>query len=361
MKYFYKHSRAPVEAPNTEINAAAGRLHQKLLNLKLGQLGISEYNKRYLGKRIKNPLWSLQLYTHILSLALQGQNKPLRETTLIDYGGGSGMLSLLAKETGIGTVIYNDIYDVSCSDIERTSKALDIHIDGIVCGDIDELVDHVSENGISVDTMASYDVIEHIYDIEGYLRRLSALSKPPTRFVFGSGANIKNPYLSRQIAKIHSNCEFKDREAEWGSKKRDDLRSYLSLRKDIVRKYKPSLSDQEVEHVAQATRGLIAADIEKCVDEYAETGKITYTPDHPSNTCDPNTGNWAEHLIDADWLKRILEQEGFRTEILSGYYPSTGSRLRRTAKHALNIGIRLLGSSSLPIAPCYIICADQTK
>ena len=35
---------------------------------------------------------------------------------LIDYAGGVGDLSLLAKELGIGTVIYNDISDELAKD-----------------------------------------------------------------------------------------------------------------------------------------------------------------------------------------------------------------------------------------------------
>jgi len=34
------------------------------------------------------------------------------------------MLALLAKELGIGTVIYNDIYDVSCHDFKVISEAV---------------------------------------------------------------------------------------------------------------------------------------------------------------------------------------------------------------------------------------------
>ena len=37
---------------------------------------------------------------------------PLNKFTFIEYGGGTGLLSLLAKECNIGTVIYNDIYDL---------------------------------------------------------------------------------------------------------------------------------------------------------------------------------------------------------------------------------------------------------
>jgi hypothetical protein len=46
--------------------------------------------------------------------------------------------------------------------------------------------------------------------------------------------------------------------------------------------------------LAKKTRGLMKDDIEKLVEEYIASGKITYQPDHPTNTCDPYTGNWAD-------------------------------------------------------------------
>lgn len=36
----------------------------------------------------------------------------------VDYGAGTGIMSLLAREMGFGAVLYVDIYDVSCRDAE---------------------------------------------------------------------------------------------------------------------------------------------------------------------------------------------------------------------------------------------------
>lgn len=359
MEYFYKNAGDLPGTPLESINSAAKRLHAKLVSLEVDSLDISEYSKRYLGKKAKNPVGVLQLYSHILALSLQGLKRPLREITLVDYGGGTGVLSLLAKETGIGHVIYNDIYDVSCGDVLETARALGTTIDDVVCGDIDDLIARVRSDKISIDAMASYDVIEHIYDIEDYLRKLSQLTQPPTRIVFGSGANMRNPLVARQIGKIHAQCEFEDRSRERGTKERDSLQSYLSLRKDIIKRYNEQLSDAEVDKLAKLTRGQIATDIRKSVDEFVDKGRISYAPDHPTNTCDPNTGNWAEHLMDTAWLAEILEDEGFRVKILNGYYPSTGVGLRKSLKHLLNHGIRTLRQSGCTIAPYYIVYADQ--
>jgi len=148
-----------------QIAFAQIRLHDRLINLDTKSLNISEYNQRYLGSKISNLKGTLQLYGRLLYLAVKNSHVSAEDFVLVDYGGGSGVLSFLAAEMGIGTVIYNDIYDVSCTDVGSLSNALGLTLDHIVCGDVDELVSYLRENAISIDAITSYDVLEYIYDV----------------------------------------------------------------------------------------------------------------------------------------------------------------------------------------------------
>lgn len=94
-------------------------------------------------------------YTYLLALSLSGNKIPLSKFIFVDYGGGSGVLSLLAKELGIGNVIYDDIYDISCKDVRVLSRAIDIEIDDYVFGDIDELIAYLKNQSISINAIAS--------------------------------------------------------------------------------------------------------------------------------------------------------------------------------------------------------------
>lgn len=96
------------------IDNAQDRLYHKLVNLDLKSLNISEYNQRYLEIKIKNLKGQLKLYGRLLYSTLKDSNIQLEKFVLVDYGGGSGVISFLAREAGIGKIIYNDIYDVSC-------------------------------------------------------------------------------------------------------------------------------------------------------------------------------------------------------------------------------------------------------
>jgi hypothetical protein len=203
--------------------------------------------------------------------------------------------------------------------------------------------------------IASYDVIEHIYDIEGFLKKLPALAEGDLTVVMSSGANPFNPLIRKSIMKKQLEIEYKDREKEWGHKERDCLRAYLKVREEIILNYAPVITKKEAEHLARATRGMIDGDIRKCVDEYLKGG--TFPPDlsHPTNTCDPYTGNWAENLMDLHRLRDILSTAGFEAEILIGNYGCYQRIVKRLAGIFLNLGIYILKKQGIRIAPFFTL------
>jgi len=341
------------------LRSARRRLSSKLAQIDLGSLGISEYQQRYLAGHLRNLEGILQVYGRIISLAVKESQCPLGDFVLVDYGGGSGLLSFLALEAGISNVIYNDIYDVSCDDARKLGQALNLPLPRIVCGDVDELVSYLQKEKIKVNGIVSYDVIEHIYDIKHHFETLGSLEGAFV-VVYASSANSKNPLIVRRLRKKQIEAEYITRERIWGHKERDTLEAYFSVRKRIIAAYAPELSPAEIEHLARATRGLRQGDIEKCVDEYRQMGTISYQIADPTNTCDPYTGNWCEHLIDFGWLKSIVLKSGFyRVEILPGYYSLTGPLLKRIVKVVANVVIRLSKNKAIFVAPHYILCAKK--
>ncbi|HJM69087.1 MAG TPA: hypothetical protein QGF02_04020 [Candidatus Babeliales bacterium] len=362
MNLQYKAARLPKNHNLcSTIDAAAQRLREKLSSFNFATINISDYNKNYLFQdHLSNLTRSLQKYSYILSWALASTNKPLKDITFMEYGGGVGILSLLAKEVGIGTVLYNDIYSVSCEDAQEIGKALGCEAQEYITGDIDEVIEFVQEKKLSCDAVASYDVIEHVYDIELFLSKLKELSNGNLSIFMSSGANGTNPRIKKALTQLHHQHEYEDRLNLWGHKKRDCLQSFFNERKAMIQEYKPRYADNLVDKLTRATRGMIKQDIHACIDKYEQT-KVIPTEPTVSDTCDPHTGNWSEHLMDPQRLITVLKENGFDAQVIPGYYGHNHSKLKNHLSSALNGSISLIPGIGLKLAPFYSLSGTITQ
>jgi 2-polyprenyl-3-methyl-5-hydroxy-6-metoxy-1,4-benzoquinol methylase len=346
-----------------KIESGAESLATAISTLDLQQLDVSDYTRRYLDNYRVLLVPTLQLHAHLLALALADGPDDLRGAVLVDYGGGTGLLSLLARAAGVGTVLYTDIYDVACRDARVLGEAIGCEADAYLVGDVGDLLAHLDQGQLEATAVASYDVIEHIYDIEAFVTALPRASRGPITLVMASSANAAHPLARRRIMRFQRQVELANRPSEWGHKERDSLQPYRAIRRQIVLDrlaLRGVAADTiAVERLAAATRGLADADVQSAVDRFAETGAYPPEPDHPTNTCDPHTGNWAEHLMDPFALGSLLEREGFVVRVDGGYYGRADSFTKREAGRLLNAGIRMLGPRSLSIAPYYAILARR--
>ena len=117
----------------SSLQVAVNGLFNDMQDINPLDLKISEYNQRYLRAKLEHLRGSLFTYACILEKALSDWQKPLADMVFIEYGGGTGFLSLLAKRMVIGTVIYNDIYDISCKDAKEIARTLECQADHYVC------------------------------------------------------------------------------------------------------------------------------------------------------------------------------------------------------------------------------------
>lgn len=351
MRYIYRNLHLPEGCPAlSQINAAAEFLCSKLKGLDIGSLPISNYNRRYLNEHIRSLHGVLMRHTYILALAI-GNTSSLRRFTIVDYGGGSGLLSLLAKQTGIGTVIYNDIYDVSCSDARIIAESIGIEADIYINGELEDVMEFLQKENRSCNAIASHDVIEHIYNTEGFFANLHQLSTSALTVVMATGTNSLNPRIRRRKRKMHIEAEFAGKKEVWGHKERDTKRPFFEVRKEIISKYAPDLTSEEMYLLASATRGLIDSDIKIGIDQYRNSGVLPKGTKHPSNTCDPYTGNWEERLLYPYHLVEILRKTGFSSKVILGYYGMPRNPLKRLLADSLNVAIYLMPSHGIRIAP----------
>jgi 2-polyprenyl-3-methyl-5-hydroxy-6-metoxy-1,4-benzoquinol methylase len=340
------------------IDDAARRLHGKLVGIDVDRLDVSDYVSSYFKAHMRHALPSLQLYSHVLFLSLRGIPEGAN-LAFVDYGGGPGLLSLLAREAGVANVTYNDIYDVSCADARTLAVHVGLEADHYVLGDIGDLTKYVHEHDFSIRSIASFDVIEHIYDIDAYLDAVSRVSAGPLRVVFASTANTFNPLLRWLGARRQRMVESTDREAAAGQKLRDTVRAYGAVRVEMIRSHAPTLPNDVVQALGSATRGLIRSDIETAVDRYLASGVMPAKPSHPTNTCDPYTGNWCERLMDPSVLARSLASGGIPTKVGFGYWGDYSQRWKGFALRIVNRVIGMAGARGRHLAPYYVLYGDR--
>ena len=81
------------------LETAKNRLHEKIYTIDIFSLQISDYNKRYLTDKLSSLDSVLSVYAKILYHSLQEIDiEKLNSFVFVDYGGGSGLLSLLAVQ-----------------------------------------------------------------------------------------------------------------------------------------------------------------------------------------------------------------------------------------------------------------------
>lgn len=364
MEWFPKNAKLPNnEELLTNINIAAGNLFGKIKILDFRELLIEDYSLNYLNTLYLNNLKNvIQKYSYMLVWGIGTIGKPLNEICLLDYGGGTGFLSLLAKEANIGKVIYCDIYKPSVKDAKIIAINIGNEADYYICGDIDETIQFFHENSLYCDCIVNSDVIEHIYNMEYFLKKVNVLSNEKLVIFLSSTANTNNPIISRNIKKKQIFIEYSDRIPLFGQKTRDSLLAYNKIRKEIIQNYAPSLKNDEIEILVKRTRGLNKDDIEQIVLKYIQTHLILSNPKDSTNTCDPYTGNWCENLMNLQNLKKTAENYGFKSEIKCGYYSTAeGESIKLLIYQIGNYIINRLNNYGLIISPFYSLYGKIEK
>jgi hypothetical protein len=341
---------------NTLVADAATALRARLRSTDVRGLDLSPYMANYLLGVLAANVARLSVYADLLSRALADRDPSM--TTLVDFGGGHGVLSLLARQAGIANVVYVDVNPVAVEDARRLGRHLDLEASAYLAGDTDLLVAHLGKEGIVPTAFCSNDVIEHVYDLDKHLRDVATLAERGLRLVMASEANGANPRIRRRTVRHQLQVELRGRPSTGVERPLDSLRPYRVIRAEIVRDTNPDLSDDEVQQLADRTRGRRRVDIQSAVSHYRQTRTLPTAIPHRTNTCDPETGNWAERLMSPRSLVAVLDGLGLTAQVEAGRYSAFPGAKGVVAK-ALNVAIRATGPLGLVLAPYYIVVAEK--
>lgn len=315
--------------------AAADRLEARLVaNLpeimrELGRLPAPDCPPNYwadwLARKMPNVLAYLQVYAFIIGQALPPV--PLRAVRLLDYGGGWGLMSLLAKEAGVGSVTYLDHNEGAARAAATIAQAVGLPFDRAIVGDERALMG-------SFNAIVPSDVIEHVYSPERVFDAIAAVCEPGAKVCHQTGANPHSARMRRQIMRL----------------RREEEPRLRALREAVIAGELPSAAAR----LAQATRGLDHADILASVAAYRATGAVP-VPDHPTNTCDLH-GYWYERLINPREVAAKLARTGFEADVISCFWgPGRSRRPIRALKHVLSLASRLSRATGLSVVNHYAV------
>lgn len=342
------------------LDAAAEKLTTRLRAIDSTRLSLSNYGCDDLVNFQQKAGAALKKYVHLLAWVMH-PDLPGEHEAFVDYGGGHGLLSCLAKTVGFRRVVYNDIFDGCCKDARILAEALDCTADDYVCGDIHHVQQFLQAKPSASCAVASINVIEHIYDMEDFIRVAGSLSSGPMTMALSTSANPLNPIVRRRHFRQHREWEFEDG-PHAGSYPMDSVKAFRTIRQEIIQASGKGLSATTVEALTDLTRGLRKDDIERCVREFEQAGKLPAQPEHPTNTCDPLTGSWQERLLNIGAVKRSLAAVGFETTVRGGYYDdvtASSKPVKIALARLMNHGISLLGSQGARLAPCIMFHASR--
>jgi hypothetical protein len=365
MQYIYNlQSVPPLDGPTLQrLDRAAAALAGRLMSIQADQLGVSEHFKDRIRILQQDHASTLTKYVHLLAWSLHPPCAS-RPMALVDYGADHGLMACLAKAFGLSEVIYNDIYRPSCDEARILAQALGWPADAYVCGDIRAVADALRPKNLSYCVLISINVIEHIYDFQEFLWLAAGMSRGPMTLVLCTSANPLNPLVRARHHRQHRLWEYKDGPHEESKPGWDTMRAYRSVRREIIQQAAPNLSAAQWDRLATATRGLRRDDIETQVKKYLETGSVSVQPEHPTNTCDPLTGNWQERLLNIKKVERTLESLGYAARVFGGYYSASSSSpikrlVKKPAGFILNQFISRLGRDGAALAPCITFHASR--
>lgn len=283
---------------------AVSTLLHDLEGLNLRNLQISDYSRKSLRRTLDAAQYYLEIYKRALDKVLLLCSLSPSEMTLVDYGGGHGLLGVLAKRVGIGRVVYVD----NSSDAFRTVGVLSQMLGGgpdvMLQGDANTLAEWCRKNNVRPDALLGMDVIEHIYVLDTFFCALHAVS-PQMKMVFTTAST---PFNKRVLRRLHKAMR-KDEEGTSRNK------GFLQQRYEYIMKLHPDMSEREAVHWAKDTRGLTYGDIERCIE--AQSPNLLLDP---YNTCDPATGSWTERVLPVDDYRQILDPYGFNLHVMPGFY-----------------------------------------
>lgn len=233
---------------------------------------------------------------------------------ILEVGCGFGWdavgLAVLRGNTVVATDILPSMIDgmKECLAAAR-GKGHDLKIEAIQ-GDICtlELTDGL------FDGIFSSEAIEHVHDLAAMFRRCWELLKPGGKMLIVNDSNRYNSEFREATFAMWAERDTSWEHAEWLKTEirpveHADAKPYSAMREAIILEQQ-DFAEADLARLVKATAGLTRREIVDAVAAFRASGSLP-TPD-PFGWCrNPETGEYAERLLDPFELREMLKNAGF--------------------------------------------------
>ena len=285
-------------------NSEQTKLAEALRNINVDELPVSEYSKGALLRVLNASEYYLEIYRNSLEKVLTMCDMSPDEMTIVDFGGGHGLLSILAKKLGFERAIYVDYNADALQTARLMSERLGASPDVMLQGDAGVLQQWCESNGVKPNALLAMDVIEHIYVLDEFFAELHTISDR-LKMIFTTASTPFNKRVERKLRRAMQ-------EDELGTETR---KGFWQKRRDYIQELHSDMSEHELDYWADNTRGLKYEDVARAVE--SQSPNLLLDPD---NTCDPATGSWTERILPIDDYRQLLMPYGFTLTVLPGHY-----------------------------------------
>jgi len=285
---------------------------------------LERYTKDYLQKYLNNIEYEIQLNSRLIYELFKGQNAPIEKSTVLDIGGGVGIMSMMLVSMGVGKVIYLDQNSAVTKDAELLANTLGFQAHRYLSSSLEQIPSDVAS---TIDIALSRDVLEHIYDLYSLDFSLSFYPNLK-RMVHNTSANLYCLWLRKYFEEVHRESEKE------GVISKTANGGYWQDRYEYLLKELGIKNTDEARELATSTRGLNYTDMAN----FLENREYPFERHWASNTCDPANGNWSERLMPVEEYRKWAGKNGFSVNLKGGILNgNSGSVASRVGKRTLNI------------------------
>jgi SAM-dependent methyltransferase len=246
----------------------------------------------------------------------------IRNSRVLDVGCGFGWQALIIAISGNNDVVANDIRESMTSVVASRVAALN---GAMSAGRVTPLLGDICSLDIapaSFDAIFSNQAVEHIHDLDRFFARAARALKPGGRMVI---ANDNNALNRRQFEEVTKMWLLRDRSAEYVDRlKRErpienaDAEPYATMRENVIRRANPNLSSADVARIADATAGMLDAEVEAVARSYAPGGRLPEPPAYAWSR-NPTTGEYCERQLNPYELRENIDGHGFDARVRHAY------------------------------------------